>query len=73
MITKLLRYLRACFISRNYPGVEIYYNEILCDYMFKQKCIYCDEIFTLSYPDEMNMCHSRFCFDRKKIYDCDYF
>ena len=70
---ELLKYVRAWFISRNYPDVEIYYNEILCDYMFKQKCIYCNEVITLSHPDEMNMYHSRFCLDRMKIYVYDYF
>jgi len=70
---KLLKYIRAWFICRDYPDVEIYYNEILCDYMFKQKCIYCNEVITLSHPDEMNMYHIRYCIDRMKIYDCDYF
>ena len=69
---KLLKYIRAWFISRNYD-VEIYYNEIIGDYMFKQKCIYCNEVITLSHPDEMNMYHIRYCIDRMKIYDCDYF
>ena len=60
MLRKILRYLRALFISRNYPDVEIYYNEILGDYLFKKTCIYCIEVSTLSHPDEMNMYHSRF-------------
>ena len=72
MIRNILRYLRALFISRNYPDVEIYYNEILGDYLFKQTCIYCNEVITLSHPDEMSMYHSRFCLDRLKIYVCDY-